>query len=62
MSFFGYCNLVTARGETDIAMSRHWRLDLGYQMGTRLRIQDNASQIGIRLTQKGPIAGIRASW
>jgi hypothetical protein len=61
MSFFGYGNFVTARGETDIAMSRHWRLDLGYQMGTRLRIKDG-SQIGIRLTQKGPLLGIKASW
>ena len=61
MSFFGYGNFVTARGETDIAMSRHWRLDLGYQMGTRLRI-NGGSELGIRLTQKGPLLGLKASW
>jgi hypothetical protein len=62
MSFFGYGNFITARGTGDIFLSRHWRLNLGYQMGTRLRIEGGTNQIGIRLTQKGPIAGFEASW
>jgi hypothetical protein len=62
MSFFGYGNFITARGTGDISLSRHWRINLGYQMGTRLRIEGGTNQIGIRLTQKGPIAGFEASW
>ena len=62
MYFFGYGNFLTARGTGDISLSRHWRVNLGYQMGTRLRIEGGSNQIGIRLTQKGPIAGFEASW
>jgi hypothetical protein len=62
MYFFGYGNFITARGTGDISLSRHWRLNLGYQMGTRLRIEGGTNQIAIRLTQKGPIAGFEASW
>ena len=62
MSFFGYGNFMTARGMGDISLSRHWRVNLGYQMGTRLRIDTGTNEIGIRLTQKGPIAGLEASW
>jgi hypothetical protein len=62
MSFFGYGNFLTARGTGDISLSRHWRLNLGYQMGQRLRIDTGSNSIGIKLTQKGPIAGFEASW
>lgn len=62
MSFFGYGNFITAKGTGDILLSRHWRANLGYQMGTRLRIEGGTNQVGIRLTQKGPIAGFEASW
>ncbi|MGC2197371.1 MAG: hypothetical protein WA628_22040 [Terriglobales bacterium] len=62
MSFFGYGNFMTARGTADISLSRHWRANLGYQMGTRLIIDTGTNEIGIHLTQKGPIAGFEASW
>jgi len=62
MSFFGYGNFMSARSTANIAMSRVWRLNLGYQMGTRLRIDTGTNDIGIRLTQKGPVAGVEASW
>lgn len=62
MSFFGYGNFLTARGTGDISLSRHWRLNLGYQMAERLRIDTGTNSIGIKLTQKGPIAGFEASW
>ena len=62
MSFFGYGNFMTALGTGDIALSPHWRVRLGYQMGTRLRIDTGTNEIGVRLTQKGPIAGFQTSW
>lgn len=62
LSFFGYGYFLTAKGSGDIALSRHWRLNLGYQMGTRLKINDGKNRIGVKLTQKGPTVGIEASW
>src|SRR5579864_1028620 len=62
MSFFGYGNFMTARGSGYISLSRNLRVNLGYQMGTRLRIDAGTNEIGIRLTQKGPVAGFEASW
>jgi hypothetical protein len=62
LSFFGYGYFMTAKGSGDIALSRHWRLNLGYQMGTRLKINDGENRIGIKLTQKGPTVGVEASW
>ncbi|PWT85805.1 MAG: hypothetical protein C5B58_02465 [Acidobacteria bacterium] len=62
MSFFGYGYFMAARGTANVALSRHWRLNFGYQMGTRLKINDSRNRIGVRLTQKGPIAGFEASW
>ena len=62
MSFFGYGNFITARGSGDISLNRHLRLNLGYQMGSRLRIDTGTNEIGIRLTQKGPTAGLEGSW
>jgi hypothetical protein len=56
LSFFGYGYFLTARGSGDIA------LNLGYQMGTRLKINDDNNRIGVRLTQKGPSVGVEASW
>jgi len=62
MSFFGYGYFMSARGTGEVALSRHWRLSLGYQMGTRLKINEDTNRIGVRLTQKGPIAGFEVSW
>jgi hypothetical protein len=62
MYFFGYGDFLSARGTGVIAISRHWRLDLGYQMGTKLRITGSSDQIAVRLTQKRPAAGIETSW
>ena len=43
-------------------MSRHWNLRFGHQLGSRLRINGTSDRIGVQLTQKGPIAGIEATW
>lgn len=33
-----------------------------YQMGSRLKVHHSGSAAGVQLTQKGPTAGIEASW
>ena len=62
LSFFGYGYFITAKGTADVALTQHWRLNMGYQMGTRLKINDDKNRIGIKLTQKGPIVGFERSW
>jgi hypothetical protein len=62
MYFFGYGDFWSGRVTADIAFSRHWDFSAGYQLGTRLSIHGGSDQIGIRLTQKGPVAGVMASW
>lgn len=62
MYFFGYGDFYSARGIVGIGLSHHWRVIAGYQMGTRMSIHGGSGNIGIRLTQKGPVVGIEGSW
>ena len=62
MYFFGYGDFYSARGIVSVGITRHWRAAAGYQMGTRLSIHGGSDNIGIRLTQKGPVVGIEGSW
>jgi hypothetical protein len=62
MYFFGYGDFYSARGQVDIGLSHHWKATAGYQMGTRLSIHGGSNNIGIRLTQKGPVVGVEGSW
>ena len=62
MYFFGYGDFYAARATAGVRVARNWRLTGGYLMGTRLSIHGTSNQIGIRLTQKGPVAGLEASW
>jgi len=58
MYFFGYGDFVAARGSVGVGITKHLSLHAGYQMGSRLSIHGTSDQIAIRLTQKGPTAGI----
>ena len=62
MYLFGYGDLWTSQANADFGLSRHWYLTAGYQVGTRLTIHGGENQIGIRLTQKGPVAGVQVAW
>jgi hypothetical protein len=62
MYFFGYGNFMTAKTSAGIALGRHLSFRAGYQMGRRLKVNDTNSRIGILLIQKGPVAGLEASW
>jgi hypothetical protein len=62
MYFFGYGDFLSAKAAAVIVMKPHLNLRLGYQMGTRLSIHGTDNTIGIRLMQKGPMAGIEMSW
>jgi hypothetical protein len=62
MYFFGYGDFITARGMATVKFHPHWNFLAGYEMGTNLSVHGTTNNIGVRLTQKGPIAGIEASW
>jgi hypothetical protein len=62
MYLFGYGDFWAGRAMADFAFARHWYASAGYQLGTRLSVHGGENQIGIRLTQKGPVAGVMASW
>jgi hypothetical protein len=62
MYLFGYGDFWSGRAMADIAFTRHWYFTAGYQLGTRLSVHGSTNDIGIRLTQKGPVAGVQASW
>jgi hypothetical protein len=62
MPFFGYGNFVTARGNVGVGVTDHLALRAGYEMGSRLSIHGTSDQIAIRLTHRGPTAGLEFSW
>jgi hypothetical protein len=63
MYFFGYGYFLSARGFMTVAVHRHWNFTAGYQLGNRLTVHtQNTNQFGLELTQKGPIAGLEATW
>ena len=62
MYLFGYGDFWAGRATADWAFSRHWYVSGGYQLGTRLSVHGGDNNIGLRLTQKGPVAGIMASF
>jgi hypothetical protein len=62
MSFFGYGNFYAANGTVGIPIRQHWDIRGGYLMGSRLKVTGSSDQIGIRLTQKGAVAGVMYRW
>ena len=62
MYFFGYGDFWSSQGSVDVGLTHHLRVAAGYQLGTRLSIHGGSDQVGIRLTQQGPVAGIEGTW
>ena len=62
MYFGGYGDFISTRGAVAVGLTHHLKLSAGYQLGTRLSIHGGSNQLGVRLTQKGPVVGIEGSW
>jgi hypothetical protein len=62
MSFFGYGNFYSANGMVGVPFRQHWDIRAGYLLGSRLKITGSSDQIGVRLTQKGAVAGVIYRW
>jgi hypothetical protein len=64
MYFFGYGNFVSTTDVLGVTLNKHISLSAGYQLGSRLVVNNSASanRIGLRLTQQGAIAGAEFSF
>jgi hypothetical protein len=64
MYFFGYGNFVSTANALGVTLNRHISLNAGYQIGSRLVVNnsDSANRIGLRLTEQGAIVGAEFSF
>lgn len=61
---FGYGNFVSSAGNLGLALTKHLSSNAGYQLGSRLVVNNNSSsnRIGLNMTQKGPLVGLELSF
>ena len=64
MYFFGYGNFLSTTDAIGLTLTKHISLNAGYQLGSRLLVNNSASanRIGLRLTQQGAIVGAEFSF
>jgi hypothetical protein len=64
MYFFGYGNYVSSFGDLGFTITKHLSLNAGYQLGSRLVVNNNSSsnRIGLNMTQRGPLVGVEFSF
>jgi hypothetical protein len=64
MYLFGYGNFVSTADDIGLSINKHLSVNAGYQLGSRLVVNDSASanRIGLRLTQSGAIVGLQGSF
>jgi hypothetical protein len=62
MYFFGYGNFVSTTDYLGVALSKSLSNNAGYAIGSRLRVKDTSSRVGLNLIQKGPIVGMDVSF
>jgi hypothetical protein len=62
MYFFGYGNFVSSAGDLGVTVTKHFSLNAGYQLGSRLNVNGSTDRLGLNLKQKGPIVGMEFSF
>lgn len=64
MYLFGYGNFLSTTDDLGFTINKHLSLNAGYQLGSRLVVNNSPSsnRIGIHLTQQGPIVGAQVSF
>ena len=64
MYFFGYGNFVSSTGDLGFTINKHLTLNAGYQLGSRLVVNNSSSadRIGLHLTHTGAIVGMEFSF
>jgi hypothetical protein len=64
MYLFGYGNFVSTTDDIGVTLTKHISANAGYQLGSRLVVNNSSSsdRIGLRLTQSGAIVGLEFSF
>lgn len=64
MYFFGYGSFLSSAGTLGFTVNRHLTLNAGYQLGSRLVVNNSSSadRIGLHLIHTGAIAGMEVSF
>ncbi|HUO34142.1 MAG TPA: hypothetical protein VMU43_04050 [Candidatus Acidoferrum sp.] len=64
MYLFGYGNFVSTADSLGFSVNKHFSVNAGYQLGSRLVVNNDSSnnRIGVRLTQQGPVVGMEFSF
>src|SRR5215469_11810137 len=64
MYLFGYGNFISTTDDVGVTLNKHFSLNAGYQLGTRLNVNvdEKKDRFGLSLTQKGPIVGAQLSF
>jgi hypothetical protein len=57
-----YGNFVSSAGDLGFTLTKHITANAGYQLGTRLNVNNTPNRIGLDLTQKGPVVGLEFSF
>lgn len=64
MYLFGYGNFLSTVDDLGFSFNKHISINAGYQLGSRLVVNNKASsnRIGVHLTQQGPVVGAEVSF
>jgi hypothetical protein len=62
MYFFGYGNYYSASGDLGFSLSKHFSVNAGYAILSRLKVTTDSTRTGLHLTQKGPLVGAQISF
>lgn len=62
MYLFGYGNYFSTTDYLGVAVTRFLSINAGYAIGSHLRVNNSANRVGLDLVQKGPMAGLEASF
>jgi hypothetical protein len=59
MYFFGYGNFISSSDMLGVRLAKHVSLNAGYQLGSRLVVnnKNSSDRIGLHFTQEGPVFG-----
>jgi hypothetical protein len=62
MYFFGYGDFISSQGTAGFKLTKNIAALGGYYLGSRFNVNTKAKQVGLNLTQKGPLAGLEFSF
>jgi len=62
MYLFRYGNYYSTAGNLGFSLSKHFSVNAGYTIGSRLNVNTSTSRNGVSLSQEGPLVGAEISF